>query len=741
MARRGKKAGRVDEDGYSGGSGKQKNSKRDTKKTRKAQSTASRHRAQAEHIQSYGRPERVLHRGLGYSGISLASGNKPTTSMPAPIEGQYVFTGPKQYVAMYHLVFVSGGVLNGDQPSDEEEVVVVVAPVDVVEQAEPEIVLPPPPADVSDDFRDGQDDDDELPYIVDVEPMRVPVEETYEVQEPVPGDESPIEIDAPSVTSAPADLSQYNLDQYDNEPVPWSGIPAMVAAKELQLMTSLSRRPTKTAKRSKVRSAPKQQASLGDFIEFAGATSALGHSRGEEEDEDLQVMLDYIQVLWWRTYSTNVSSSGEVPEDLLRQFAGHDIGLDEDYSGLSGPSKQIFDPLPADSDTSTSSENSDKSDDSDDDDDSEEGSASSSSGLEDTIAQLLADDHDLSDTSSSEDSSDEDAYIRQRARESEDDDESDDDPMFTGKRNAWEEGPSDQARAHRAFKKKLNGTYESRTAPSGGFHARLRRGKNKGNWELPAELAPDEDFDLLFSSRQPEHRGAHLSKSAFKKARKEAKKQQRQDMRDAARALAERIYNDDGTPMTKSQQRAARQTAVSVDFRELDGCLRKFVGQGNRQRFYVLVLVAMAYYYGLTTKSLGSGTQKAMQITRNARTSLPTRDGQAKIGAIIKEATERCSTDYWKPHGSKKDKYAKHEGKHNKKKKSGAGSSAAPTQILAHGMVVGEGAAPIHDNNVGHRMLRLMGWTPGEALGQSAQQGLLTPLEAVIRGRRRGLGT
>jgi len=61
---------------------------------------------------------------------------------------------------------------------------------------------------------------------------------------------------------------------------------------------------------------------------------------------------------------------------------------------------------------------------------------------------------------------------------------------------------------------------------------------------------------------------------------------------------------------------------------------------------------------------------------------------------------------------------------------------SAPT----HGTVVGREAAPINTSNVGHRMLAAMGWKEGDSLG-TENRGIKTPIEAVVRRKRAGLGT
>ena len=64
----------------------------------------------------------------------------------------------------------------------------------------------------------------------------------------------------------------------------------------------------------------------------------------------------------------------------------------------------------------------------------------------------------------------------------------------------------------------------------------------------------------------------------------------------------------------------------------------------------------------------------------------------------------------------------------------GGGSMAAP-----HGTVVGAEASAISTENLGHRMLSKMGWSPGVGLGATGE-GITQPIEAIMRAKRRGLG-
>ncbi len=56
-----------------------------------------------------------------------------------------------------------------------------------------------------------------------------------------------------------------------------------------------------------------------------------------------------------------------------------------------------------------------------------------------------------------------------------------------------------------------------------------------------------------------------------------------------------------------------------------------------------------------------------------------------------------------------------------------------------HPVVVGQGNPPLNESNIGNRMLRSMGWTPGTGLGIHSN-GIQDPVKAELRPRKSGLG-
>ncbi|KAF9925476.1 G patch domain-containing protein 2 [Modicella reniformis] len=65
--------------------------------------------------------------------------------------------------------------------------------------------------------------------------------------------------------------------------------------------------------------------------------------------------------------------------------------------------------------------------------------------------------------------------------------------------------------------------------------------------------------------------------------------------------------------------------------------------------------------------------------------------------------------------------------------------SGPPASVVTDGTVISSSASAISVDNVGHRMLSKMGWSPGAGLGAS-EGGIAKPIEAVMKRSRQGLG-
>ena len=85
----------------------------------------------------------------------------------------------------------------------------------------------------------------------------------------------------------------------------------------------------------------------------------------------------------------------------------------------------------------------------------------------------------------------------------------------------------------------------------------------------------------------------------------------------------------------------------------------------------------------------------------------------------------------------------KGKGRKVEKQTSNRNTKATSDLVLSpnkHGQVVGSNAPQVGESNVGHILLSKMGWTPGQSLGKDGQ-GIAQPISAVMRDKRRGLGS
>ncbi|KAG0223409.1 G patch domain-containing protein 2, partial [Actinomortierella wolfii] len=131
--------------------------------------------------------------------------------------------------------------------------------------------------------------------------------------------------------------------------------------------------------------------------------------------------------------------------------------------------------------------------------------------------------------------------------------------------------------------------------------------------------------------------------------------------------------------------------------------------------------------------STGSGKRRFPVLIKTDRTRMPL--NPVKVSRFLQQ-------------GDKELTYlsAQFQGSTNKKRDRGrnddnnrGGRNHASGKRSVHGAVVGSDAAELSSDNIGHRMLAKMGWTPGVGLGATGE-GITQPIEAVIRDKRRGLG-
>lgn len=118
----------------------------------------------------------------------------------------------------------------------------------------------------------------------------------------------------------------------------------------------------------------------------------------------------------------------------------------------------------------------------------------------------------------------------------------------------------------------------------------------------------------------------------------------------------------------------------------------------------------MAECYSLKSQSKGKGRDRFPILIKTSRSSLEmvTVRSERKLQGILGGA--RSNGDFYKSKYGKKDKAAL------------PGSTArtgAGTQRHKDGDAVGGGASAIGSDNIGHRLLSMMGWTEGDRIGRS----------------------
>ncbi|KAI8844413.1 hypothetical protein BJ741DRAFT_588398 [Chytriomyces cf. hyalinus JEL632] len=118
----------------------------------------------------------------------------------------------------------------------------------------------------------------------------------------------------------------------------------------------------------------------------------------------------------------------------------------------------------------------------------------------------------------------------------------------------------------------------------------------------------------------------------------------------------------------------------------------------------------MAVQYGLVPRVRGSHGEKRVILNRSGhRTRVPA-DWKNVVGRVVSQNKGILKGNTW---SGKKD------GGSKLKRPPGAPDDRA---VPRPGDVVGDGAAPVGEDNLGHKMMLLMGWTPGAGLGSGNRQ-------------------
>ncbi|KAI9307767.1 hypothetical protein BJ944DRAFT_261409 [Cunninghamella echinulata] len=180
---------------------------------------------------------------------------------------------------------------------------------------------------------------------------------------------------------------------------------------------------------------------------------------------------------------------------------------------------------------------------------------------------------------------------------------------------------------------------------------------------------------------------------------------------------------------------SSNKNDISYQLRRVDRRLQAFIMDSSRDTYQ---LPGMSDYCRRLVQGLA--TQYRLKLT-------PEILSNGKIGPLLRKSPRTCLPEDRKAierHISKK-RSLHHAKKINKKSKDGKGKGKngglQQQQVSSKpkGKIVGQHAAPLASNNIGHKMMAAMGWKEGESLG-SNKDGILGPIEVRIRTKRRGLG-
>lgn len=214
------------------------------------------------------------------------------------------------------------------------------------------------------------------------------------------------------------------------------------------------------------------------------------------------------------------------------------------------------------------------------------------------------------------------------------------------------------------------------------------------------------------------------------------KKQQRASFASRLQRAKERGPRVEMAPSTSSGNQV--EEGERVNFRQLNRDIREFVRHEDVGEQMELdphpppirrFIHELAHIYGLSSRSEGTGVERHCVLVKGESTRLP-RDLR-RLDKFLERAQKASQYIY------------RSETAQNKRDpKAGSGKSGRkgrPVARVAPGAVIGAEAAPIEEGNIGNRMLRKLGWSPGQGLG-SAKSGRTDPVEAVYKGNRSGLG-
>ncbi|KAJ2784386.1 squalene synthetase-like protein [Coemansia interrupta] len=157
-------------------------------------------------------------------------------------------------------------------------------------------------------------------------------------------------------------------------------------------------------------------------------------------------------------------------------------------------------------------------------------------------------------------------------------------------------------------------------------------------------------------------------------------------------------------------------------------------------KFERQIVHILAREYRINSKSQGSGDRRMPVLSKTPRSCAPTQQRRIKRLLLLFDEGG-LMPEHWLGPQENASKGLSQGGKHNgkgKQKSKQNGSGSNPGRM--DGKMVGHQAPIVGETNVGHKMLKQMGWQPGQGLGAN-EEGRSTPVDVMFRAGRRGLGS
>ncbi|KAI8065895.1 hypothetical protein BC940DRAFT_334413 [Gongronella butleri] len=274
---------------------------------------------------------------------------------------------------------------------------------------------------------------------------------------------------------------------------------------------------------------------------------------------------------------------------------------------------------------------------------------------------------------------------------------------------------------HKGWRPRFRGANEDLDDPQ------FRKTLQDAMEQVPTGLKPGVRNMLLQEKRQ-----AKRQKRLEKKQRRKERKKERN---------TEKKHSEKNT---KKKGKAPATDAGQL--RKLDGRLIDFIQDDQITTLHFAPMAKhtrrqlhmLATAYGLKSRSIGTGPTRSPIVTKTERTFLPA--DRRYIDRFLSEAQSTLDSQYGKLRSYHERDTNAPPGLPKRKSKKDKNRRVQGDPSAQHGAIVGSNAAPIDQTNVGHRLLAAMGWTEGSGLG-AAREGIIAPVEAVMRDKRRGLGT